>query len=214
VPSSSLPSSRRVRARRGEGERLREEILEAAEQLLLESGDASTLSIRAIADAVGVSPPSIYLHFADRNELVYAVADRHWCHLTEATDRAVEGIDDPWDRISARGRAYIDFALANPEHYRVIMMGRHDQVPEDNTDDLPPGYEHLLEDVRAAMGQGRLANEDDPVLVATGLWMLVHGVASLIIAKPDFPWPPRQRLIDHVLGAYSSGLSGRPDERF
>ena len=51
--------ARRSRARRGEGARLREDILAAAEELLLSSGDAGSLSIRAIANAVGVTPPSI-----------------------------------------------------------------------------------------------------------------------------------------------------------
>jgi AcrR family transcriptional regulator len=51
--------TRRHRARRGEGDRLREEILAAAERLLLETGDESAVSIRAVADAVGVTPPSI-----------------------------------------------------------------------------------------------------------------------------------------------------------
>jgi AcrR family transcriptional regulator len=206
-----MPSHPRVRARRGEGERLRDEILDAAERLLIESGDESALSIRSIADAVGVSPPSIYRHFADRNDLVYAVADRHWCHITDAMDRATEGIEDPWVRISARGRAYVDFARANPEHYRVIMMGRPDNVPAAKADDLPPGYEHLVEDVRAAMANGRIRYHDDPLLVATGLWMLVHGVASLLIAKPKFPWPPVDHLVDHVLEVYQSGLSSGPE---
>ena len=213
IPSSSTPSHPRVRARRGEGERLREEILDAAEGLLIETGDESALSIRSIADAVGVSPPSIYRHFADRNDLVYAVADRQWCHLTFAMDRATDGLDDPWTRITARGRAYIGFALANAEQYRVIMMGRPDAIPPGKADDLPPGYEHLVEDVRAAIASGRIRHHDDPILVATGLWMLVHGITSLLIAKPDFPWPPRDQLVDHALEVYESGLSGGPENR-
>ena len=208
----SVPSHRRVRARRGEGERLREEILHSAEGLLLETGDESCLSIRAIADAVGVSPPSIYRHFADRNELIYAVCDRQWCHLTDAMDQSVEGIDDPWSRIAARGRAYIDFALANPEQYRVLMMARSANLPKQHVNELPPGYEHLLDDVAAALQAGQI-RPTDPLLVATGLWMMVHGITSLMISKPDFPWPPRDQLIDHILGVYGAGLSGHTSDR-
>ena len=70
-PASSIPTaSRRTRARRGEGERLREEILDAAERLLIETGNRDAVSIRAVAEAVGVTPPSIYLHFADKTELL------------------------------------------------------------------------------------------------------------------------------------------------
>src|ERR1700744_2586227 len=101
-----VAEGRRSRARRGEGGRLREDILAAAEELLLASGDATALSIRAIATAVGVTPPSIYLHFADRNELVFEVCDRKWRELAASLDSAVAGWTDPLERIVQRGRAY------------------------------------------------------------------------------------------------------------
>lgn len=126
-------------------------------------------------------------------------------------DQAAEGIDDPWARIEARGRAYIDFALNEPEHYRVIMMSRREEIPNANANDLPPGYEHLVADVRDAIEIGEIPGEHDALIVATGLWMTVHGVVSLMITKPDFPWPPRDQLVDHVLGVCAAGLSGRPD---
>src|SRR5580704_2019371 len=203
-PLPSTPSPRRTRARRGEGDRLRAEILAAAERMLLESGDESTLSIRAIAEAVGVTPPSIYLHFADRNELVYAVVEDQFGHLDSAMQEAVNGIDDPFARITARGRAYVDFGLANPEHYRLLMMGRPDCTPErflDGRLGTTSAFGHLVEDVETAIQAGQLAF-DDPRLVACGLWMMVHGVTSLLIAKPEFPWPDREALVGHVLGAY------------
>ena len=115
------------------------------------------------------------------------------------------GIGDPWGRIRARGRAYIDFALANPEHYRVIMMARHDAIPEGVLNEPPPGFEHLRDDVRAAIEAGEIHNQD-PFVVASGLWMTVHGIASLLISKPDFPWPKRDELIDHVLHTHAEGL--------
>ena len=43
-------------------------------------------------------------------------------------------------------------------------------------------------------------------MVGSGLWMMVHGITSLLIAKPDFPWPDREQLIEHVLQTYGAGL--------
>ena len=74
--ASPGPVQRRSRSRRGEGDLLCDEILAAAERILIETNDQAALSIRAIASAVGVTPPSIYLHFADRNDLVFAVCER------------------------------------------------------------------------------------------------------------------------------------------
>jgi AcrR family transcriptional regulator len=203
---------RRSRARRGEGERLRAEILEAAERLLVETGDESALSIRAIADAVGVTPPSIYLHFADRNDLIFAVCEEQFSHLDAAMEEAVKGIDDPWERVARRGRAYIDFGLRNPEQYRIIMTSRPDLTPERFVDERlgqTSAFAHVVEDVQAAIDADRIRYRD-AVLVATGLWMVVHGIASLLIAKPDFPWPPVDELVDHMLGVYATGLGAVP----
>jgi len=71
VPDTGV--GRRRRAPRGQGRKLREEILAAAERLLRETGDQEAVSIRAVADAVGVTPPSIYLHFADKTDLIFAI---------------------------------------------------------------------------------------------------------------------------------------------
>jgi AcrR family transcriptional regulator len=209
TPSTTL---RRSRARRGEGERLRAEILEAAERLLVETGDESALSIRAIADAVGVTPPSIYLHFADRNDLIFAVCEEQFSHLDAAMEEAATGVSDPWVRIARRGRAYIDFGLKNAEQYRILMMGRADSTPERFVDERltqTGGFAHLVEDVQAAIDAGEI-RQADSLLVASGLWMVVHGITSLLIAKPDFPWPPVDELVDHMLGVYATGLGTVP----
>ena len=91
--TARVAPARRSRSRRGEGEHLRDEILAAAERILIETNDQAALSIRAIAAAVGVTPPSIYLHFADRNDLVFAVCERHAEHLEQAMTEAAAGVD-------------------------------------------------------------------------------------------------------------------------
>jgi hypothetical protein len=122
---------------------------------------------------------------------------------------AAEGIEDPLARVGRRGAAYIEFGLANPEHYRLLMMSRPDCTPERFLDERlisASAFDHTVEDVAAAIAAG-LLRYPDPVLVASGLWMMVHGVTSLLVAKPDFPWPDHQALIEHVLAVYGSGLA-------
>jgi AcrR family transcriptional regulator len=171
------------------------------------------VSIRAVAQAVGVTPPSIYLHFADRNDLIFAVVEEQFGHLHEAMERAVAGVDDPLERLDRRGHAYIEFGLASPEHYRLLMMGRPDCTPERFVDGrLVDAYafEGVVADVQAAIDAG-LVRYCDTVQVACGLWMMVHGIVSLFIAKPDFPWPEdRNALIHHVLEVYMRGLEPGP----
>src|SRR3954462_12451882 len=107
------PATRRARARRGEGERLRDEILAAAERLLIRTGDQEAVSIRAIAEAAGVTPPSIYLHFADKTQLLTAVCSARFAEFDRYLEEAASGVDDPLDALWARGRAYVRFGLDN-----------------------------------------------------------------------------------------------------
>jgi AcrR family transcriptional regulator len=201
----------RARARRGEGDRLREEILAAAERLLIEFGDQSALSIRAIAAAVGVTPPSIYLHFTDRTDLLFAVCERQWAQLDAEMDGAVAGVEDPVLRIRRRGEAYLRFGLAHPEHYRILMMRRPDETPQRFTDGrlaATAGLEVVAADLRAAMDAGRLPPQD-PMEAAVLLWMAIHGMVSLLVAKPDFPFPPAEQLFEHLYRMTLAGLGGQ-----
>ena len=202
------PATRRARARRGEGELLRAEILAAAERLLIKTGDEGAVSIRAIADAAGVTPPSIYLHFADKTELLAAVCEARFEDFARYLEEATAGVDDPLEALRARGRAYVRFGLENPEHYRILFMTRPgvDRQPK-AIEDLPgmTAFSRLVEDVARGMDSGLLA-QGDSFLVATGLWSAVHGVTSLLIARPDFPWPDIDRLLGHVLEAAVRGL--------
>jgi AcrR family transcriptional regulator len=168
------------------------------------------VSIRAVAEAVGVTPPSIYLHFADRNELIFAVCEEQFRHLSEAMQAAAIGISDPWTRIERKGRAYIEFGLSHPEQYRVLFTSRPDCTPERFMDErllATTAFGHLIEDLEEARLAGLLREDaGDTLIVACGLWMTVHGITSLLIAKPEFPWPDRQQLIDHAIATCAVGL--------
>ena len=89
----SMPLTRRRRAPRGSGVRLRNEILDAATQLMLKTGEVKAVSIRAVAQRVGVTPPSIYLHFADKDALLDAVCARYFEQLDEQMQQAA--LDKP-----------------------------------------------------------------------------------------------------------------------
>ncbi len=201
-------AARRARARKGDGELLRDEIVAATEALLVETGDASAVSVRAIADAVGVTPPSIYLHFADKRELLYAVSEAHFTALDQWIEAAVAGATDPVDELSRRAKAYVQFGVENPEHYRILFMLRPDDVPAGSAGRLQGSgpFAHLVEAVERAMAEGAIPH-GDAHLIATGLWAVVHGVTSLLIAKPDFPWPDVDALLDHLLVVQCRGLA-------
>lgn len=207
---TTVATPRRRRARRGEGERLREQIIEAVERLLIETGDEAAVTIRAVADAVGVTPPSVYLHFADKDEMLFAVCERNFAELDRLTQEAAAGSTDPLESLALRGRAYVRFGVEHPEQYRILFMGKPSRTPEDF--DLErlgdaAAFGHLLEHVTTCVQSGLI--QGDPLQVSLVLWAGVHGLTSLLISKPEFPWPEVDAIADRLCRALVYGLSPR-----
>jgi AcrR family transcriptional regulator len=175
----------------------------------METGDASSVSIRAIADAVGVSPPSIYLHFADKDELIHEVCQQQFRRLDAAVAETMGDIADPLEKLHRRGQAYVRFGVSHPEHYRVMLMAKAHFATDDFETAMIPGVRSflaLVDNVRECMDAGAFAR-DDPLRVATILWAAVHGITSLRITMPDFPtFTDPDALLDQMLSALGKGL--------
>jgi AcrR family transcriptional regulator len=201
--TAAAAGERRPRARKGEGARLREEILDATEELLLKLGSAEAVSIRMVADAVGVTPPSIYRHFPDKDTLIYEVCNRHFIELDAVIDAAVAGIDDPVEDLAARGRAYLDFGIANPEPYRVMFMTRPEIAPVERQQmwlEDSPTFLGLIASVQRCIDAGRLRpGHDDAFRISVAMWARVHGLTSLYVSKPFlFPDDRDEFLADYM----------------
>ena len=196
----------RRRAPRGRGAELRGEGLRAAMDLLTETGSEEAVSIRAVAQRVGVSAPSIYLHFADKRALIDAVCEEVFEALHQRMRAAAAGAADPFQALRAQGNAYVHFAVENPEHYRVVMMQAHEPAQQSVDSIVAEGaFGYLLESVRACVEQGVL--EGDPVELGLGLWAAAHGVAALLVAKPYFPWPDVDAFVDRTICMAGLGLA-------
>ncbi len=190
----------RPRARKGEGELLRDEILAAAERLLLETGSEDQVSIRAVAAATGVTAPSIYRHFEDKRHLLFEVCARQFELLDEALEAAVAGIADPVVALRARGRAYVRFGIDHPEHYRIMFMGPSYETPDQWSDILSTGsFAHLVEGIQKVADTGAIVVPEDVVTTALHIWANIHGLTSLLVARPQMPWPELDRFIDEHL---------------
>lgn len=203
------PEARRSRARRGEGDKLRLEILAAAERLLAFTSDESAVSIRAVADAVGVTPPSIYLHFADKEELLIEVCETNFDDVSRAVEEAAAGAADPLEAIKLASLAYARFGLEHPEEYRILFMRK---APTSEREKIEiarlvnsSGYGWLMGMLQQCMDAG-LMRQTDPLQAVVGIWSIVHGITSLLISKPEFPWPELEELIEYNIEAHLLGL--------
>jgi AcrR family transcriptional regulator len=212
MTASSDQRSRRQRNPRGQGERLRDDIIEAASRLL-EDPTAPPLSLRSVARAVGVAATSVYLHFDDCDALVRAVSVRHFSELVRIQDEAIADLTDPRARVHAMAMAYCEFGLAHPGHHYVMFSIPLPPPPlgPDGVRERPPGrtaLNRLVELVAAYLG----GTPGDSTSVGTALliWQQLHGLVSLRISKPTFPWPP---LAETVTDAVDRLLDGAPAER-
>jgi AcrR family transcriptional regulator len=195
---------RRRRAPRGAGEQLRDEILDAATELLLETGHAKAVSIRSVAERVRVTPPSIYLHFKDKDALLDAVCARYFEKLDEEMQRAAIGHTTALDVLRAIGQAYVGFALQTPELYRIATMSEGRPGSDVDVTLNSSAFAHMRAGVIAMMDEG-IYVRDDPTRVALELWATAHGVAALLIAKPYLPFGDVEAFTDRVLRAVCCG---------
>jgi AcrR family transcriptional regulator len=205
------------RKKRGEGHTRREEILQAAKELFLEQGYDST-TIRRIADRVGVSAPALYLYFQDKEQMMLALCDQTFGHLLESISEIEKSVSDPRDRIRQFGEAYLRFGLKHPDEYRLIFLGSN--IPESMrkvghrmpTDDpTRPGvggslvFQRLIAVLVEAEAAGLKLNYPADTC-AELCWMGMHGLASALILKPEFPWSNRDLLINGMLDMVLKGI--------
>jgi AcrR family transcriptional regulator len=168
------------------------------------------VSIRAVSERVGVTPPSIYLHFPDKEALLSAVCEVVFADLDAAMEAAAAGAASAFEALRERGLAYVRFAIANPEHYRIVLMRRYSIEMGDA--DLAAlsergAFAHLLDSVRGCQAEGVFRRDDDAVQIALALWAAAHGAAALLIARPWIAADGGVELATRVIDAIGLGLA-------
>jgi AcrR family transcriptional regulator len=195
---------KRRRAPRGSGEQLRDEILDATTDLLLETGHAKDVSIRSVAQRVGVTPPSIYLHFTDKDALLDAVCARYFEKLDEEMQAAAIGQPSSVDVLRAQGLAYVRFAVKTPELYRIATMGEGRPGSDVDVTLNSSAFVHMRAAVQGLMNDG-IFPAGDATAAALEMWCVAHGVAAMLISRPYLPWGEVEEFADRVLASACIG---------
>jgi AcrR family transcriptional regulator len=189
--TDSSTGPRRPNAR-GQGERLREEIISAAVRMLNDLADDESLSLRAVARAVSISPTSVYLYFPDRDALVAATMERCHAEMLQAADDAEAVHRDPALGLRARILAQAAWVQDRPGLYKVMHESKVGM----------PFKEVLFTRTAAAVQRcmdAGVASQGDAATVALDLRTAVIGMLSLRINEPDLPWPPFPEQADRFL---------------
>lgn len=178
-------TSRRPRAARGEGHVLRGEIVAAARALVVEKQSFEAVSMREVADRVGVTTPAIYRHFEDKDQLVAAVCDDVFTDIDAAMAEEQARFDEPLAQLIAIATAYARFAYAHPAQYRVVMMSpKCHRLEVDEVLDVI-AHRRLVAAVIRCQDSGLLAADASPLVVSLALWTAVHGMVSVMLVRPE-----------------------------
>ena len=155
-------------------------LIEAALKRIAQEG-VEKLSLRAVARDIGVSQTAPYRHFKDKTHLLVAIARQGFEMLASQKLLACNDAD-PIDELIEGGIRYVNFAIANPERYK-LMFGSKIENRCDFEDLMSAGqasFRVIVERVERGVAGGLLVKED-PQILAKNCWTTVHGISSLYI---------------------------------
>ena len=178
-----------------------DQVLAGARTVFMQDGFEGA-SVDDIARKAGVSKATLYAYFPNRHALVAEVGSRAFRSLAARMRKDAAAPGSAQDRLLAVARSYIRFGLEQPDAYRVAFMLEAGSAEDKGGDDavLAAGIETFTVH-RGCVADylGPAADEDEVTLVAQSMWASLHGLVSLFIARPGFPWVDREQLINHHL---------------
>src|SRR5580698_657022 len=154
--------------------------IQQAALTILENEGAQAVSMRRVAEAVGITPMAIYHHFPSREALLDHITDREFAKFLEYIQRRPQrgSIET---RIISSIEAYIDYAFDRPRIFDYVFAEPRPtarRYPEDFRARRSPTLNPLADSIAAAMKSGDL-KKDDVWEVALALWAHTHGYIAL-----------------------------------
>jgi AcrR family transcriptional regulator len=161
---------------------LREKVIKAAVKYVADNGPDG-LSFRQIAADAGVSHQAPYHHFGDRSAIFGEIALQGFQKFTAVMGAPARADEDTENCVRLCER-YVDFAIANKGHFRVMFRADLCQIHEspETQKAADDAFATLLAAVSEMLGDS--ASVDEIRIQATAMWSLAHGLATLIIDGP------------------------------
>ena len=184
-------------------------ILDAARELFVEEG-YKNVTMRKIARKIGYSATTIYLYFKNKTELFNCLAEEMLERLLKVF-KDVQGENlEPVAQLKKMGEAYVQLAIEDPDGYRIAFMMETDiwTEPQDHLAKGSKGlevYQMILNAVETCVRYRRMRS-DEIEAFAQSIFASIHGLVSLWLTYPTFPWVSKQRLQQMVIDSAVGGL--------
>jgi AcrR family transcriptional regulator len=170
-----------------------EQIREAALRLFVADG-MRNVTMRRIANELGVSATALYRHYESKEMLLLELVKQGFAKFYEYELQALKG-KNAWQRMNLLGDAYWRFAVENPNYYKIIfgsdwpdeLKHLHDQSEEQGWMTL----QFVVDRINDCIQSGILKPVDANIL-AISIWGMAHGLVSLYLCGafdqkiPDF----------------------------
>jgi len=185
---------------------LRQALVQGALKLMQKDGES--FSLRDLAKRVGVSAPALYSHFADKEELLVAVAVAGFDQLSETLQAAIGTEPDPQRKFVCMGQAYVKFGMDNPALYKLMFSGEELPAKRFEFPELQEAGNRCFQALTGMLGEMQRSGFMRPGLPEMDgftIWAHVHGLTSLIITGrvecmgdhvKDMPAIPMEQLVD------------------
>jgi AcrR family transcriptional regulator len=172
-------------------------ILALARDIFVRDG-YERFSMRKLAAAAGCAVGTIYLRFKSKDELFQRLVEERF----EGLCRALRGLGerhqngDPVVLLKKAMYTYVEFGLRHPNDYGFAFLVRYSSPGQPCR--VHPAFEMIRFMVGRCVQEGCF-REVDVETVAQALWAAIHGITSLLIQKPNFPWAGRAKVIEQVI---------------
>jgi AcrR family transcriptional regulator len=162
---------------------LKNALIKAGIEILSREG-IEALTLRKVAKRAGVSHTAPYAHFTDKQALIAAIAAEGYKNLYGALFAAQNPHVDPLARLMATAHAYLQFALDEPDHFKITFSGvvEAEQDYPDYVEQSKRCFALVVAVVEDCKMKGLLAGRDTQ-LVAVSIWSCIHGFVQLLLAN-------------------------------
>ena len=177
-------------------------ILGAARALFAKDGVAG-LSMRRLAAQIGYTPRTVYLYFADKDDLLSELIEEEVGHLADQLESAAAKKRISGARLEAVALAYVTFGLEHPQSYEAIFMVRsHPMTRQSATLKQHVQGKRMLDVLdRVVRESGRIAAGRDPRVVVQALRCALHGVTSLLVLGRQLPEVKWETVVKHLVAS-------------
>jgi AcrR family transcriptional regulator len=181
-------------------------ILTAAEELFLTKGFRA-VSMRKVAEKIGYSATTIYNYFTSKGDLLQTLVQDYYKDYILESEKILKSEDeDPLGCLKQMLTLYVTNGLKHPNHYK-LLIGDYPEMETVKLSDSEgyKGYVHLQRLFKKCVEKG-LLKQNDPEIIAQGLWCSVYGITSLLTVRPNFPWCDKMKLVEHLIDTNLNGL--------